>query len=548
MADRDAEELSGEHPASPRLPGSFTLLWSGSAFSQLGAMSASIANPLLALALTGSPVFAGWVTAAATFPSLLLHLPAGVLVDRVDRRRLMMFCQFARMLVALLLVIGLSLTHDPFLLIAAAVLDGLLSALYNVAEVPTIRQVVPDALLPHAMGRNEARSHVALLLGRPLGGLLYDLGRLLPFAANAVCALISLVTLRFVRTGEQECAPHDGDPLRREFRDGLSRLWNDSFLRQILIVCAITNVAFQTLFLLLVVQAERRIDSAAMIGVLFTASGLGGVLGAMAAPRVVRRAMSGPESSRIVPVCVLGWAALTVFVVVFDHPLAGLAAWGGISYIGAHINVALAVYRARVVPRRLLTRVASVNSFVTRGAVPLGAMIAGYVVSNLDTRKSAMAVALVACAVAVWSNAQRFARRPEPLSLVQAHTPQASPDVCSGPQDADHPQERPADCGTADDVGHGPDGGPREPEHGPPNRRDTSAVPVEVPSEWVDAPHEPGAHPVTVSGPAPEPFSQIGHKGVYGHPEKHAYRIDQSESTLRFHGGEADMSRKSLDP
>ncbi|WP_433464048.1 MFS transporter [Spirillospora sp. CA-128828] len=88
------------------LPRDFTVLWSGSAASQLGSMNAAIALPLLALSLTRSPVFAGWIAAAGTGPGFLPYLPAGMLLDRFDRRRITLTCQCTRFTVSGLLADG----------------------------------------------------------------------------------------------------------------------------------------------------------------------------------------------------------------------------------------------------------------------------------------------------------------------------------------------------------------------------------------------------------------------------------------------------------
>jgi predicted MFS family arabinose efflux permease len=417
VADADERSVEDSHP---HLPSDFTLLWSGSATSQLGSMSAAIAIPLLALSLTHSPVFAGWVAAAGTFPSLLLHLPAGLLVDWFDRRRIMLTCQYARFVISLLLVLGLLVLADPSpLLIIAAAADGTLAALFNLAEVTVIRRIVPHSLLPAAMSKNEARSHIALLLGRPLGGFLYDVSRVLPFAADAVSSLFSAIVLGAMKAKDFQIYERQSSSVVTEFRKCRKYLWEDPFLRTVLVVCAITNFAFQTIFLLLIVQADREIASGSKIGILFAASGLGGVLGALAAPRILRRR----KPTRMVLVCVWGWVAMTATMMIWDRPLVGLAAWGAISFIGAHMNVALAVYQATWIPDDLLAKVSSINSFITRGAVPLGSLFAGYILSMLhSTRVATSFVTVITLSVALGVTLQSFIGRARFFGTARKHT------------------------------------------------------------------------------------------------------------------------------
>ncbi|WP_026401295.1 MFS transporter [Actinomadura rifamycini] len=382
------------------LPRNFSLLWLGSATSQLGSTNAAIAFPLLALALTHDPVFAGWVTAAGTFPSLLLYLPAGMVVDRFDRRRLMVFCQIARCTVVLSLAIGiLTLATPKILLISAAALDRILASFYNLAETTLVRRIVPENALPEAMARNEARSHIALLLGRPLGGFLYNCHRSLPFVMDALSALASVAMILKIKPHDARASPVTAqENPEAGFWECVRFLLKDPFLRMVLSVCAVTNFAFQVIFLMLIIQAENQYDSGTVIGLLFTASGLGGTVGAVAAPRLVRKR----RPLRAICFSVWGWVLPVTAVWVFDHPVAGFLAWAVISVVGAHVNVALTVHQARHVPDQMLARVAGVNNFVTRSAVPLGALFAGYLLSSVDeTRNASLLVLCLTLCVAV---------------------------------------------------------------------------------------------------------------------------------------------------
>ncbi|GGV12312.1 MFS transporter [Actinomadura cremea] len=394
----------------PPLSRNFSLLWVGSAAAQLGSTNAAIAFPLLALSLTHSPVFAGWVTAAGTFPSLLFYLPAGMVVDRFDRRRVMMLCQSARFAVVLLLAIGIITVANPaLLLICAAALDRTLASLYNLAESSLVRRLVPVDALPEAMARNEARSHIALLLGRPLGGFLYNLHRSYPFLLDALSALFSVFLILKIRPEDARASPAVA---RQRAEDGfwtcVRFLFGDPFLRMVLMVCSVTNFAFQVIFLMLVVQAEHEFDSSTVIGLLFTASGLGGTLGAVAAPRLIRRR----SPLKATCICVWGWVLPVAAVWIFDHPVAGFLAWGVISVLGAHVNVALTVHQARNVPDQMLARVAGVNNFVTRTAVPLGALFAGYLLSSVtETRTASLFVLCSTLCVAIVVSAYGLHRR-----------------------------------------------------------------------------------------------------------------------------------------
>ncbi|MGH3392491.1 MAG: MFS transporter, partial [Actinomadura sp.] len=188
----------------------FTLLWSASAASQLGTMCSATANPLLALLLTRSPIFAGWVCAASTVPALLMYLPAGWFVDRFDRRRLMFVSQAGRLAALTLLVcaLGLGWRVAALLLIVTALCEGTFQVLYNATEITAVQRVVDSTeRLPSALAKNEAGIHLALMAGKPLGGFLFGCNKAYPYYASILTTIWSIFALLVM--GEKNYQPRD---------------------------------------------------------------------------------------------------------------------------------------------------------------------------------------------------------------------------------------------------------------------------------------------------------------------------------------------------
>ncbi|MCD0452580.1 MFS transporter [Actinocorallia sp. API 0066] len=377
----------------------FALLWAGSAASGLGRTGTTTALPLLALGLTGSPAAAGWAAACAALPHLLAHLPAGRLADRYDQRRIMLGSQSARLLLAAGAAWALLTSGTPpfWTLLVVAALDGTLSAFHTVAEQTSLPRVVPTESLATAVAHNEARIHVALLMGRPLGGFAYGLGRAVPYLADALAAAVSVVTLLLLRP----LAPraHAAREAQGSLLDGVRFLWQDAFQRCAVALCAVTNALFQGLLILLVVMADEQGVPPLSIGLLMAASGVGGAAGALVAPRCTRLL----PAAAVPAVCAWGWAALVLLVAVAHVPAAGMAAWAGVGLLGSVLNVALATHRCARTPRRLLGRVTGVSVLLCGVCAPLGALAGGYAVAALGTREvaAALAAALVCLAVAV---------------------------------------------------------------------------------------------------------------------------------------------------
>ncbi|TDC80214.1 MFS transporter [Actinomadura sp. 7K507] len=400
-----AAESNGE--TDGRWRRDFRLLLGGSLLSQLGTLSAAAANPLLALALTGSPIVAGWVAAASTLPGLLLHLPVGLIVDRFNRWRIMLVSQLIRVLNSIVLIVGLCIAAEPWpLLILAAVIDGSCAVFFRIAELATVRFVVPDGEAENAMGKSEARHHLALVLGRPVGGALFALGRFCPYVLDAFTSLISVFSLLFLNKDLRSLGSRRQKRLNiskrkmfNAFKEGFRWICRDRFLSVSLGACAIANTGFQIIILLLVVEAQRQQFSGSVIGTMLATSGVAGFLGAITAPGVVRRFT--PEVT--VRCCVVSWIPCLAIVALVGNPLIGMCAWGVCSLFGAYINVALAMYQGRVIPRGVLGRVEGVSQFLTTGAVTLGAFAGGYVIAILGTRPTAVlvTVAFVALGTAV---------------------------------------------------------------------------------------------------------------------------------------------------
>jgi MFS family permease len=398
----------------------FMLLWGGSTVSLLGSMSTNVAAPLLALALTGSPIDAGRVAAAGTLPGLLLLLPAGVVVDRLDRRRVMLASQMFRGAVGILLAASVAAGgHSISLLTLAAALSGICLTFYSVAEVSAIPKIVQAKDLPDAVATNEARSHAALLLGRPLGGLLYSFDRCLPFAVDAIASLVSAGALKRMRA-----MPFRPDPQKRrrgvrslagELKEGLARLWTDRLLRTAVTVCTITNFFFQAVIVLLVVLGKQEHLPTILIGALLAAPGLGGVIGTLYSPAV----RSGKSLPAVTIQCAWVWAFLIGVVALSTNPLIWFFGWGGVGYTGARMNIALNTYQAREVPHELLGRVAGANRFLSLGAVPFGTLCGGYVIATLGARRTAIVIAgLIAVLAVIVTFLRPFVR---PRSPHEAH-------------------------------------------------------------------------------------------------------------------------------
>jgi predicted MFS family arabinose efflux permease len=393
----------------------FVLLWSGMAVSVLGSRISTIAYPLLVLALTESPARAGVVGFLATLPYLVFQLPAGALVDRWNRKRVMVVCDIGRAFALASVVLALWLDVITLVqIMVVAFIEGALFVFYNLAQSAAVRNIVPLQQLPQALAQNEARERGAMLLGQPVGAILFGVARWVPFLADALSYLASLLTLALIRKEFQADGPRERRRLTTEVREGVVWLWRQAFLRDTALLVAGSNLLFQALVLIVIVIAREQGASASVIGVMLGGFGLGGVLGSLAAPALQRRMpMKG---------VVIGanwvWAALLPAIAIAPNPyvLGGVLAL--MAFVGPAWNVVVGAYQLAITPDRLLARVSSAETLVAYGAIPLGSLVAGFLLEGVGTAPATLVLAASMLALAVMATASPAIRnapaRPDP--------------------------------------------------------------------------------------------------------------------------------------
>jgi predicted MFS family arabinose efflux permease len=404
------EELAtGTTPEARPLPPlhrnrDFMVLWVSQVVSTVGTRVSSIAYPLLVLAITGSPAQAGVVGFAQTLPFLVLFLPAGALVDRWDRRRIMLICEIARAValgsVAVTTIVGAVTVPQ---LVVVALVEGSCFVFFDLCEGAALPRLVPAEQLPAAIAQNQARTQGADLVGQPLGGLLFGLGRAIPFAFDAISYLVSFVALVSIRKPLQTVRSTAATNLPAEVIEGLRAVWNQAFLRLAIVVVAVQNFAWNALTLTLIVRAQDLGAEPALIGTMFAFEGGGAIFGAVVAPWVQVRV-----STRTLLLAISWlWAVQFMAMAVLGNVIAlGLAAGIG-SIAGPIFNVAFGSEMYRLTPDRLIGRVRSVVKAIAWGTIPLGALAAGFLAAAIGAQGT---IAVLSIVLVVPAIAATFAR------------------------------------------------------------------------------------------------------------------------------------------
>ena len=239
----------------------YMLLWSGQVASTLGTTSSNVVVPLLILALTGSAEAAGFAAALRFFPYLVFSLPVGALIDRWDRKAVMIRADVGRALaVASIPVAMLFDALTVWQIYVVALVEGSLFVFFNIAEVAALPRVVAPEQLPQASAQNEAAFGIANILGPSLGTSLYQVfGRAVPFVGNAVTyavSIVSLVSIKVPFRSEPAAAPRS---LREDVTEGLAWMWRNRLIRFMALLTGGINVMNASLPLIVIVLAQLAI-------------------------------------------------------------------------------------------------------------------------------------------------------------------------------------------------------------------------------------------------------------------------------------------------
>ncbi len=277
---------------SPRLwhNRDYRLLWTGQVLSSVGTEFGLLAYPLLVLALTRSAVLAGAVGTASAAASFAVRLPAGALADRLNRRKTMIVCDGLRAAVLAGLAVGVALHGVSWpVVLGAAVLDRVGDTLFSPASTAAIPVIVRDDQLEAAWAGVEGRQFAAGIAGPPLGGILYGLGRAIPFVGDAFSYAISVLSSVGLR-GDFSPLSGERKGLWREAVEGLRFIWNDRLLRAVVTHAPLINFALSGILYSLVIGLRVNGVSATVIGLSEAVISIGGILGAIMASRLQKRA------------------------------------------------------------------------------------------------------------------------------------------------------------------------------------------------------------------------------------------------------------------
>ena len=391
----------------------YMLLWSGQIVSSTGTRVSSLALPLLVLAVTGSPAQAGIMAALRAIPYVFLALPAGALVDRWDRKQVMIVSDVVRALAFASIPLAILFNSLTFAQLAiVSLLEGTMFTFFNMAETACLTEVVEKEQLTEAAAQGTIIDSVSGLVGPSLGGLLYSAGQSIPFLADAVSYVVSFVSLLFVyRKYRQE---RQVEPVRiwTDIKEGLLWLWREPVMRFIaLLTCGLyTPVAGWSLIIIVLAQGQHA--SSFVIGLIFAAGGIGSILGAFLVAPLRRRF----TFRHLMVGGTWAWAITWLPFALAPNPvLLGIAVALAFIVVPVYMSVQLG-YRLEAIPNHLQGRVNSVFRLVAFGSEPIGLAITGFLLQVIGPIPTVLALFVPQLLLSILATFNRSLRKADTMS------------------------------------------------------------------------------------------------------------------------------------
>ena len=390
----------------------FTVLWTSQTINELGSRMSMFVFPLLAYAITGSALWAAAAESAHLVGMVAVLLPAGVYADRTDRCRLMrvasatglvLYCS----LVVAQLVAGISIAH----LLVVALLTGAGAGLFSPAETSAVRSVVPDEDLPAALSQNQARQHIASLVGGPVGGALFSLARWVPFAFDAFTYAVSWVLLGRIRTDLSAIDTGARPRMRDSLSEGFRFVVRRPLFRVLMVWSALVNLLVNALFFVAILRLIQGGFAPVHIGLVETAAGLFGVLGAFAAPWLIDRFRTGALTVTIA----WSFVPLAIPMAFWNDPVVVAASLSVGLFLNPAGNAGIGAYRMALTPAELQGRVQSTSQFASMLTMPLSPLLAGGLLAGFGGAAAVGALAALtglAALIPTFSRSVRAVPRP----------------------------------------------------------------------------------------------------------------------------------------
>jgi MFS family permease len=380
------------------LPSNYWRQFIATSISNVGDGMEHAAAPLLALSLTHDPRLIAGVSFATALPWLVLTLPAGVYIDRFNRKHLMIAVNAIRTVLYGLIAYSAwqgSLTIWSFMLILLGV--GCCEVIFDMSAQAFLPAIVPPDLLEKANGRLYTAEVIAnSFVGLPLGAWAFVAAVGIPFGANAASFALAalLVSTIHLPSKDQPAVNVQPQSFRADLAEGVKWLWANKLIRTLAIMLGITNMA--TMFgdaIFVKYAADELGVTGRGYGLLLSLMAIGSIVGGFVGDRIAKRL--GPPLAMITSFGVFSTVGLIYFFM--PHIWSVAIAVSVMGLAGTTWNIVTVSLRQRIIPAELFGRVNSVYRLIGTGSISLGALIGGQIAYSYGLRSPYLASVFVGC-------------------------------------------------------------------------------------------------------------------------------------------------------
>jgi MFS family permease len=381
-----------------RLPRNFWRQFVASGVSNVGDGMVHAAAPLLTLTLTNDERLIAGVSFCAAIPWLVLSLPAGVYIDRFDRRKLMIAANVIRaVLFGLIAFSAATGTLSIWIFMAILIGVGCCEVIFDMSAQAFLPQIVPVHLLEKANGRLSSLELITnTFIGLPLGAWAFVLAIGVPFGVNAASFALAALLVASIRIPSAKTPETNSEEMRNSFKadltEGLQWLWSNKLIRTLAIMLGIANMTamFGEAIFVKYAAVELGVTGRAY-GFLLALTAIGSILGGLLGDKIAKRL--GIAQSIVYSYFVFGFVGIIYFFMPYVWAVAIAASFMGLA--GTTWNVVTVSLRQRVIPTELFGRVNSVYRFIGTGSIGIGALIGGQIAYSTNLRMPFLVAAII---------------------------------------------------------------------------------------------------------------------------------------------------------
>lgn len=374
-----------------RLPRSYWRLFSSSTLSNLGDGMVAAAGPLLALSLTDDARLIAAVPFAAMLPWLILSLPAGVLIDRGDRQKIMYLANITRGLLFAMIAVGaLTENLNIFYLIVISGIAGVCELFFDMSSQAFLPAIVDQSQLEKANSRLYITEIISNgFVGLPIGAWIFVVASGAPFAANAFALLAAGLLISSIKY-QPKAAPILGErrSFANELKQGLIWLAGHRLLRVLAVMLGIANMCGMFAQAVFAKFARDELGlGARSFGVLLAVISIGSIVGGLVGESVSKRL--GATAAIVLAYMVFGLSDLIpgLFPNIWAVTISGVV----MAIAGTTWNVITVSMRQRLIPPELFGRVNSVYRLIGTGSTAIGALLGGQIAFTFGLRATYLA-------------------------------------------------------------------------------------------------------------------------------------------------------------